>query len=337
MVKNDPLRVPPEYIRSTPIHEGPERCLLHLSPEIPVIDLSKLRKGSTEELRKLDMACKDWGYFQLVNYGVEEQLLQGMKDATVHFLKQPLYEKQKYTMPMENMQGYGHLQVHNEEHKRDWSDSLLLLTHPTQCRDLSFWPKTPERYKELTDIFSSKVNQVGVELLHYLSVLLAMNKDVLLELHKEPQVYFDVNYYPPCNQPDRVLAMSTHSDENTLTMVLQDQNDATALQIKYKGGWVPVTPKPNALICNIGDIIEIWSNGKYKSVEHRVVTSKTKVRSVHEVFMLPGPNVYIEPLNHLINARSPKLYHKIRVGDYANVYSNGEKQGRSQIERIMIK
>ncbi|KAK7258599.1 hypothetical protein RIF29_24180 [Crotalaria pallida] len=66
MVKKDPFLVPPEYIRDKPIHAGTEKCLSHLSHEIPVIDLSMLRKGCKKELRKLDMACKKWGYFQML-------------------------------------------------------------------------------------------------------------------------------------------------------------------------------------------------------------------------------------------------------------------------------
>ncbi|KAK7258600.1 hypothetical protein RIF29_24181 [Crotalaria pallida] len=69
-------------------------------------------------------------------------------------------------------------------------------------------------------------------------------------------------------------------------------------------------------------MIEIWSNGKYKSVEHRVVTNKTKVRSIHEVFVTPALDAFIEPLDHLINAQNPKLYKKIRYGDYVNKYFN---------------
>ncbi|KAK7258602.1 hypothetical protein RIF29_24183 [Crotalaria pallida] len=63
MVKRDPERVPEIYIRNN-IDMGDAKRVDHLSSQIPIIDLAMLKSGSNEELLKLDMACKDWGFFQ---------------------------------------------------------------------------------------------------------------------------------------------------------------------------------------------------------------------------------------------------------------------------------
>lgn len=64
MVKKDPLHVPERYVRNQ--EDGPlTNDMSHLSSEIPVIDLSLLSAGDNEELNKLDLACKEWGFFQV--------------------------------------------------------------------------------------------------------------------------------------------------------------------------------------------------------------------------------------------------------------------------------
>ncbi|KAK7256918.1 hypothetical protein RIF29_30498 [Crotalaria pallida] len=111
---------------------------------------------------------------------------------------------------------------------------------------------------------------------------------------------------------------------------MQDQVDVSELQFRHLGGWV-VNPISNALVVNVADLIEIWSNGRYKSIEHRVVTNGSKLRMSHVTALLPSKDVHVEPLNHLIRSKKPKLYKKVKVGDYANIYINRKLNGREQL------
>ncbi|KAI4313626.1 hypothetical protein L6164_026589 [Bauhinia variegata] len=77
-----------------------------------------------------------------------------------------------------------------------------------------------------------------------------------------------MNYYRPCSQPELVIGLNSHSDAIGLTILLQ-VNEMEGLQIRKDGIWVPVCPLPNAFVVNIGDILEIVTNGIYRSIEHR--------------------------------------------------------------------
>ncbi|KAK7256919.1 hypothetical protein RIF29_30505 [Crotalaria pallida] len=85
--------------------------------------------------------------------------------------------------------------------------------------------------------------------------------------------------------------------------------------------------------CRNWGFFQIWSNGIYQSTEHRVVTNGSKLRMSHVFGLLPSKskNVSVEPLNHLISSEKPKKYHKVKVGDYANIYINRKLDGRAQI------
>lgn len=83
-----------------------------------------------------------------------------------------------------------------------------------------------------------------------------MEGGFLKELHGVMKLGMRMNYYPTCSRPDLVLGVSPHSDCSSITLLLQD-DDITALQIKHKEAWIPVKPVPNALVVNIGDVVEV--------------------------------------------------------------------------------
>ena len=89
-----------------------------------------------------------------------------------------------------------------------------------------------------------------------MSVLMGMKEDDLGDLHKVMKIAMRMNYYPPCSKPELVLGRSPHSDGGSITLLLQD-DDLTGLQIKHKGGWIPVKPVLGAFVVNIGDTIEV--------------------------------------------------------------------------------
>lgn len=143
MVRSDPLQVPKRYIRNE--EEMPKEAHIchHLSSEIPIIDFSLLSKGHEEELNKLDLACKQWGFFQMVNHGVAREVMQGIKDAADKFFELPLEEKNEIAMLSDHTQGYGDVHVLSEERILDWSDRLILLLYPHWNRKPEVWPPTP--------------------------------------------------------------------------------------------------------------------------------------------------------------------------------------------------
>ncbi|PON90836.1 Oxoglutarate/iron-dependent dioxygenase [Trema orientale] len=308
MVLKDPLEVPERYIRNEEEMQT-KTDSSHLSSQVPVIDLSLLSNGDKEELMKFELACEEWGFFQVVNHGVAIEVLQTMKDASNEFFELPLEEKNKIAMPPNDMQGYGHAYVVSEEQTLDWSDTLIMLVYPSRFRNAKIWPTETKGFKESIETYSTELKRVAEELLGSVSLIMGMDKGALLELHKELVQALRVNYYPPCRTPDKVLGISPHSDTSTITILMQD-GDVTGLQIRHQGGWVPVKPLPNALVVNI------LSNGKYKSIEHRAVTNESKIRLSFASFFIPLDEVEIEPLNHLIDSDSLPMYKKVKYGDY---------------------
>ncbi|XP_062022637.1 protein SRG1-like [Rosa rugosa] len=336
MVRSDPFHIPDSFLAIRNEEDEPKSAdaSRDLCSEIPIIDFTLLSKGQKEELNKLDLACKEWGFFQVVNHGVETQVLQGMKDAAAKFFDLPLEEKNKISMSLDEFQGYGQAYAAAEGQTLDWSDTLFLSVYPSHSRNLKFWPTSPKGFKEAIEAYSTEVKRIGEELLGSISQIMGMEKDALLGFHQELVQVFRVTYYPPCSMPDKVLGLSPHSDTSTITILMQE-DDVTGLHIRKEGKWVPVEPIPNAFVVNVGDMIEIWSNGKYKSIEHRAVTSKSKARLSYATFIIPRNDVEVGPFNHLVDQPSRK-YKKVIYGEYLRSSLKGKLEGKSHTETAKI-
>jgi isopenicillin N synthase-like dioxygenase len=79
------------------------------------------------------------------------------------------------------------------------------------------------------------------------------------------------------------------------------------------------------------------SNGKFKSVEHRAVTNKNKRRTSHASFLLPQDDVEVQPFDHMIDAQHPKMYQKVKFGDYLRQSLKRKMEGKTHTDVARIK
>ncbi|KAF3625043.1 hypothetical protein FXO38_29931 [Capsicum annuum] len=313
LVRNDTKEVPPRYVQN-----NDNRPVIIFEPsqesaEIPIINFSLLADGDEDERTKLHLACKEWGFFQILNHGITEEVIQKVKTAVSGFFELPLTEKKKYAMEEDDLHGYGQAFVHSEEQILEWSDIMFLIIYPLKSRKTVVWPELPG-FKEAVEEYSKNVERVRDEILGNMSLLLGLERDRLKEMHGEMKHAVRMNYYPPCPNPDLVLGIGPHSDATSITLLLQD-DDVTGLQINHKQKWLPVNPIPNAILVNVGDCLEIWSNGMYKSIEHRAVTNKEKVRISVATTVFPADTTELEPVETMISEQHLSMYKRVKFLD----------------------
>ncbi|KAH7515726.1 hypothetical protein FEM48_Zijuj10G0057000 [Ziziphus jujuba var. spinosa] len=124
-----------------------------------------------------------------------------------------------------------------------------------------------------------------------------------------------MNYYPPCPQPEQVIGLTPHSNTGGLTILLQ-VSEVEGLQIEKDGIWIPVKPLPNSFIVNVGDVIEIITNGAYRSIEHRAIINSKKERLSIATFYSPSFDHEIDPAFSLVTNQSPQKYSWIGVQEF---------------------
>uniref|UniRef100_A0A0D9XME3 Fe2OG dioxygenase domain-containing protein n=1 Tax=Leersia perrieri TaxID=77586 RepID=A0A0D9XME3_9ORYZ len=306
------------------------------SYRLPVIDMSRLinHEFSKEETAKLGSACEDWGFFQLVNHGVDEQVLQQIKDDITGFFKLPLQEKMTVAILPNGLQGFGHHFVFSKEQKLDWVDLMFLTTRPVEERSLDFWPINPPTFRNSLDKYSLEIENVSAKLFKFMAMNLGVDEEALLGTFKGQPQSVRINHYPPCSQADKVLGLSPHTDGVGMTLLLQ-VNDVQGLQIRKDGKWFAVKNLPGALVVNVGDVLEIITNGKYKSIEHRAVINPDKERITIAAFQSAPLSCTIGPLQELLMKGDPR-YRTVDGVEFTKGYFAAKLEGRRYLESLKL-
>eukprot|EP00262_Sarcandra_glabra_P005978 TRINITY_DN1794_c0_g1_i7.p1 TRINITY_DN1794_c0_g1~~TRINITY_DN1794_c0_g1_i7.p1 ORF type:complete len:392 (-),score=76.12 TRINITY_DN1794_c0_g1_i7:96-1271(-) len=329
------VTVPARYIR--PDHDRPIISKIASLQEIPTIDMQKLLLGESvnSELEKLHSACQEWGFFQLANHGVSSTLVENMKFEIQRFFNLPLEEKKTFWQQPGDLEGFGQLFVISEKQKLDWVDMFYMVTLPFHVRKPHLLPKLPQSFRETTEAYSSELQKLAVTLLLQMAGALEMDIKEMIELFEDGSQSMRMNYYPPCPQPELVMGLTPHSDSSGLTILLE-VNEVEGLQIRKQGQWIPVKPLPNAFIVNVGDTLEILSNGVYRSIEHRATTNSTKERLSIATFYGANLEGEIGPAPSLINPQNPALFKRITTKEFRKGFFSKKLNGKSNLKNMRI-
>ncbi|MCL7050297.1 hypothetical protein MKW94_014420 [Papaver nudicaule] len=339
LAKQSLAEVPARYIRTDQEGLTSLSGMSMIDQTVPVIDLQKLLSPelitSELELERLHSACKEWGFFQVQNHGVDILLMDKVKSEIQGFFNLPMHEKKKFWQEEGDLQGFGQAFVQSETQKLDWADLFVMITLPRSVRHPRLFPKLPIPLRETIEAYSFELSKLSLTLIELMEKALQMEATVLSELFKDGMQTMRVNYYPPCPQPEHVIGLTPHSDGGGLTILLQ-LNEVDGLQIRKENVWVPTKPLPNAFVVNIGNILEILSNGIYRSVEHRATVNLTKERLSLATFHNPKIGTKVGPIPSMITPETPALFKTIGYEDYKKKFFSRKLDGKSFLNSMRI-
>ncbi|KAI3686870.1 hypothetical protein L1987_80559 [Smallanthus sonchifolius] len=336
LAKEHLINIPPRYV-----HPDQEPQVLPRLPsslhEVPVIDMERLASEDSvnDELEKLHLACKDWGFFQIINHGVSCSLVNRVKEETQNFFNLPIEEKQKFWQTADDVEGFGQAFVISEEQKLDWADIFFLFTLPHHIRKPHLFPNLPLPFRDTLEAYSRELKNIAIKTLYYIANALKMDTKDLMVLFEEAMQSMRMNYYPPCPQPEHAIGLTPHSDAVGITFLLE-LNEVQGLQIRKDGIWIPVVPLPNAFIVNIGEILEIVTNGRYKSIEHRAIVNSERERLSIATFLTPNLDGELGPAPSLITPETPPKFTRVTVADYLKNLFSRELKRKTNLEQYYI-
>nr|ACA81447.1 flavanone 3-hydroxylase [Glycine soja] len=279
--------------------ERPKVAYNEFSDEIPVISLAGIDEvdGLRREIcEKIVEACENWGIFQVVDHGVDQQLVAEMTRLAKEFFALPPDEKLRFDMSGAKKGGFivsSHLQG---ESVQDWREIVIYFSYPKRERDYSRWPHKPEGWRWVTEEYSEKLMGLAGKLMEVLSEAMGLEKEGLSKACVDMDQKVVVNYYPKCPQPDLTLGLKRHTDPGTITLLLQDQ--VGGLQATRDNGktWITVQPVEAAFVVNLGDHAHYLTNGRFKNADHQAVVNSNHSRLSIATFQNPAPNATVYPL-----------------------------------------
>jgi len=319
-----------------PPQEQPNMSQVSFCESIPVVDLKHLDGPSrTTVIRQIQRACQEDGFFQIVNHGVPEMVMKNMMAIGKEFFEMPM-EDRAYLYsddPKQLARLATSFNIHKDE-VLNWRDYLRHPCFPLH-EVIDSWPKKPAAYREIAGKYAVEVRALCLRLLAAISEALGLHSDYLNNIFGEHRQLLLVNYYPPCPNPDVTLGLRSHSDAGGITVLMQ--GDVSGLQVLRKGRWVAVEPIANAFVINLGDQLEVVSNGRFRSVEHRAITNTHSARISIPTSYGPSEDAIIAPAPSMVDEQHPAQYRGYEFREFTQLFFNKGLKGKSVLDHFKIR
>nr|AFK48835.1 unknown [Medicago truncatula] len=293
---------------------------------LPIIDLSSPDRISTA--KSIHQACVEYGFFYLVNHGVDEDFIKQAFDQSANFFSLPIEDKIK--LNRKEYRGYTPLYAEKLDpsslSKGDPKESYYIgpLTDTTSVR-LNQWPSNEllPNWRPTMESLFWKILSAGKELLSLIALSLNLDENYFEKISalNKPEAFLRLLRYPGELGPnEEICGASAHSDYGMITPLLT--NGVPGLQIckeklKQPQEGEDVSHVEGAIIVNIGDMMERWTNCLYRSTLHRVMPTGKERYSV-AFFMDPPSDCVVECFESCCSESSPPRFPPIRSGDYLN-------------------
>ncbi|KAM7507785.1 hypothetical protein LguiA_018238 [Lonicera macranthoides] len=306
---------------------------------IPVIDFSKLNGDERDKtMAQIANGCQEWGFFQLVNHGISVELLERVKKVCSECYKQEREEGFMNSKLIKSLHELVEKKSVEKLENVDWEDVFLLSND-------NDWPSNTLGFKETMAEYRAELKKLAEKVMEVMDENLGLQKGHIKKAFNGGEgdnAFFGtkVSHYPPCPHPEKVAGLRAHTDAGGVILLFQD-DDVNGLQILKDGEWIDVQPLKNAIVINTGDQIEVLSNGRYKSVWHRVLALPDGNRRSVASFYNPSFKATIAPAAELItevNKEVEQGYPEFVFGNYMSVYAEQKflpKEPRFQAVRAM--
>ncbi|XVF38924.1 hypothetical protein REPUB_Repub20aG0144400 [Reevesia pubescens] len=294
--------------------------------ELPVIDLSAEKSEVSNLIVK---ACEEYGFFQVINHGVSEDIIAQVEEEGLNFFTKPVSEKQRAGPATPFGYGCKNIGFNGDIGEVEY---LLLDTNPLSVSHRSNTiSNDPKKFSFAVSGYIEAVKGLACEILDLMAEGLRVdNSSVFSRMIKdvESDSVFRLNHYPPILCKDRETSPSSfHSDSNTKVgfgehsdpqiLTILRSNDVSGLEISLGDGvWVPVPPDPTAFCVNVGDVLQAMTNGRFVSVRHRALTNFYKSRLSMAYFGAPPLHASVTAPAELVTPQKPLLYRPFTWSEY---------------------
>ena len=298
---------------------------------VPVINISAAIDGAdlAQVASDIHEAASKIGFFYIKGHGIEPRLIDQAFGVAKDFFDLPTADKETIAVD-QNQRGWmatGMSRLpgsatHDLKEVFFWGtevaqdDPGLLAGRPLVA--LNQWPNDvfPRLQTELRPYYDA-VCAVGDKVMSAIAVSLGAKPDFFESRYVSPLARGQMVYYPPSTSADEAeqrFGVAPHTDFGALTLLLQDQSGG--LQVCTRDGvWIEAPPIEGTLVCNIGDLLQRWSNDRFSSTVHRVINRAKGARYSIPVFFDPNTDTVIDPTDLGVPVDLSK-FEPVRAGEH---------------------
>lgn len=284
---------------------------------LPIIDLANCKSS------EVCAACRDVGFMYVVGHGISPQLIGNVRQAVIDYFSQSAETKNADVISRDNYRGYIPQDFFSPAGNATPSDRYegfklhfeVRADHPIrdQC-DLygpNTWPDVTG-FKASILSYWRECDRITRQLLQSLAGALHVEASDLLETFDMPLTNMTLLHYPPTEPTENVFGIHPHKDTDALTILVPDPVGGLMVKSRDSDSWIDAKPYADALIVNIGDLLELWSGGYFVSTPHKVVNTSGAERYSFPYFAVPRFDTVVTPLRE---AQSGFKRGNVHVGD----------------------
>ncbi len=304
-----------------------------IGASVPVIDVGGLFDTTADSpIDEIARACREWGFFQVVNHGVVPELIDGVWQNTRKFFDQSIDSKESILRSRENPWGYYNIELtKNQRDKKEVFDYTTDGVDPIY-RSENRWPDSIDGFRATMLSYLEACTDLSLRLLEAFCIGLDLPADYLQEYFvPEHTGFIRLNYYPvedPMAKagiddlPDAGLGIHHHSDAGALTVLIQDE--IGGLQVHRDDCWHDIPPVEGAFVINTGDMMQVWSNDTYVAPTHRVLAMESCDRYSIPFFFNPAADARVSPLPTVTSDSHPCAYRTIHWAEFRGKRTDGD-------------
>lgn len=268
---------------------------------LPILDFRELDGNPAQRLaflEKLRGAARDTGFFYLTGHGIDLDFLDQLFALSRHFFDLP--EAEKTAIEMVNsphFRGYTRVGWEHTRGARDWREQLdvgaereratikpgdpawIRLQGPNQ------WPQALPELRPAILRWQQEATALAIRLVRAFSASLGQKEDVFEPIYAEkPNQLVKIIRYPGRDATESGQGVGAHKDSGFVTILLQHQQ--SGLQVEGPNGWLDAPPLRGSFIINVGELLEMASNGYFRATVHRVTTPPAGTDRLSAAFFL---------------------------------------------------
>jgi isopenicillin N synthase-like dioxygenase len=301
---------------------------------LPLIDISGMRSARRADRQgvadRIQLACRDKGFFYIENHGVPQSLIEAVFHEARGFFGLPLAERQAIgrdrsfcnrgyePMGGQDLERTG---VPDLKEAFDLGVDLPRSDPRVIARKVNHgpnqWPPGFPAFRGVISEYFGCMLDLATGLMGSLALSLGLAEDYFAGFCTEPVALMRLLHYPlqPAKSHPGEKGCGAHTDWGAITVLLQD--DAGGLQIRDPvHGWLQAPPRAGSFIVNLGDLIARWTNDLYRSTEHRVVNMSGRDRFSVPFFLDGNPDHRVACLPGCAGPDNPPKYPAVTVAEH---------------------
>ena len=288
--------------------------------KVPTLDIRRYDTDRDAFVAELGNAYRQFGFCCISGHGIDAGLINHAYEVFQRFFALPADVKLSYHVPGSGgARGYTPYKVETAKDSKHADLKEFWHIGRELPRDSTFadvmppnlWPAQVPDFKAVGYGLYQALDQLGARVLKALALHVGLAENYFADKIDQGNSILRPIHYPPitdANVPNE--RAGAHEDINFITLLVGAS--AEGLQVRSDGQWLPITTEGDAIVVNIGDMLQRLTNHVYPSTSHRVVNppneNARKPRYSMPFFLHPNPDVVLDPVPECITPDNPSRY-----------------------------